>query len=68
MSDPQFEPGKQLSSSEMAALAKDNERESAEAARLAKERQEQDIREGKKPVLSEVAERVKDQLEEKFGE
>lgn len=67
MNSPNLEPGKKLNSREQEALRKDNEKATREAHQMARESVEQDIRSGRKPVISEVAESLKKRLEDKFG-
>lgn len=64
MQTPQLEPGKKLTDSEKAALAKDNERISKQAAAQAHEQAEIDRRAGRKPVVAEVAESIKERLQQ----
>lgn len=64
----ELEPGKKLTSAERAALVKENEKETEEAHRLAREHQDRDIAEGRKPAVIEVAESIQEQMKDKFGE
>jgi len=61
---PELEPGKKLTDSEKAAIRKDNERISNQAKQAAYEHQDADIRGGQRPVVQEVADRIKQRLQE----
>lgn len=62
---PNLEPGKRLTSAEIKAISKDNEKASNEAKQQAYEQNEADMRAGRvKPVVNVVAEGLKKRLEE----
>jgi len=62
MSDLQIEPGQKLTNREREALRKDNEKASINAQRQAAEQRNADVRSGQRPVLQEVADRLKEKL------
>ena len=63
MQMPELEPGKKLTDREKAALAKDNERMTKQAMEQARVQHEADIRSGKRPAVVEVAEGLKERLQ-----
>lgn len=58
-----LEPGRQLTDSEKAALAKDNEKASMEAREQAAEQIQRDRESGQKPIITSVADSIKEKLQ-----
>jgi hypothetical protein len=68
MSELNLTPGQPLTNSEREALARDNEKETMEAQQMARAQMDEDIRNGKRPVVAEVADSLKQQMVDRFGE